>query len=334
MNEVRWLLVGAGDIARKRVAAALTGTRNSSLVAICSRTRENALALANQHGQAEVFTDLAEALTHSAVTAVYLATPVWLHVSQAVQVLEAGKHVLIEKPLGLNASECTKIIAVAGRAGRLAGCAYYRRFYPRYIYTKEILDKGELGPVVSVDMMYSSWYNPEPGDPKSWRVVKAKSGGGVVMDMGCHMFDVMIGLFGLPKTVYGQCGNLVHRWDVEDSMAVVMRLRNDTLVEARFNWNTKMWQHQFEIVGTEGKIAWSTYDSGPVLKTRSGHTEHLDLPAPANVHAPLVEEFVQSILANRTPQCDATEAVKTNILLDAVYESAATGREIKVDGVK
>lgn len=332
MNEVRWLLVGAGDIARKRVAAALTATYNSRLVAICSRTRENALALAKRYGQAEVFTDLADALTHSSVTAVYLATPVWLHVPQAVQVLEAGKHVLIEKPLGLNASECTEIIAVARRAGRLAGCGYYRRFYARYAYTKEILDREELGSVISASMIYSTWYNPEPDGVKSWRVIKAKSGGGAMMDMGCHMFDVMIGLFGLPATVYGRCGNLVHRWDVEDSAAVIMRLRHGALVEARFNWNTKAWQHQFEIVGTEGRITWSPYDTGPLIKTVRGQTEHLDLPVSANVHVPLVKDFVQSMLMNRPPRCPATEAVKTNILLDSIYESAEMSREVNLAG--
>ena len=331
-NDVRWLLVGTGDIARKRAAAALVAARNSRLVAVCSRTMASARGLAAAFGQVEGFDKLADALADSSCNAVYLATPVWLHAPQAIQVLEAGKHVLVEKPLGIDASECAKIVAAAERSRRVAGCAYYRRFYPRFEYTKNSLGNGELGSIIAVRMAYSAWYNSLPEDPKYWRVIRAKSGGGPLMDMGCHMLDVMIGLFGVPESVYAKCANLVHSWDVEDSAAIVMRLRNGALVDAHFNWNTKMWQHEFEIVGTEGKIVWSPYDTGPVIKTVGNQVECLDLKGAANVHIPLVEDFVQSVLTNCVPRSTVTEAIKTNILLDAIYESASMGRELKLTG--
>ena len=100
MDSVRWLLVGAGDIARKRVAAALAGAADSEIVAVCDMVEENAGALASEYGLSEVFGDLDEALEKTSADAVYVATPVWLHVRHAVQALEADKHVLVEKPLG------------------------------------------------------------------------------------------------------------------------------------------------------------------------------------------------------------------------------------------
>lgn len=330
MTQVQWLLVGAGDIARKRVAAALATTSNSTLVAVCSKEIANAQALARQFGAAKTFDNLTDALADSGANAVYLATPVWLHVPQAVEALEAGKHVLLEKPLGLDASEGKNIIAAAEKNMRFAGCAYYRRLDRRYEYTKKVLAETELGQPVAVRMTYLTWYNPDLKEPKSWRVIKGKSGGGVLMDMGCHMFDVVVGLFGLPVSVYAKCINLVQGWEVEDSASVVMTLKNGALAEARFNWNTKSWQHEFEIVGSEGRITWSPYDTGPVIKVLGDRVEHVEIARIANVHGPLVEDFVQSILTNKMPCCSASEALKTNVLLDSVYESARNGCEVKL----
>jgi 1,5-anhydro-D-fructose reductase (1,5-anhydro-D-mannitol-forming) len=330
MDRVNWLLVGTGDITQKRVAAALAGAEGSRLVAVCGRQRERVQSLADRFGAGEIFTDFTEALTKASAEAVYLATPVWLHTAQAIEALNAGKHVLIEKPLGLNATDGSRVIAAAEKSGKFASCAYYRRFYPRYAYTKSMLDNLEFGRILSVQMTYMAWFNPAPGDPKFWRVVKAESGGGPLCDMGSHMFDVMIGLFGLPETVYAQCANLVHRWDVEDSAVVTMRLRGGGLAQSRIYWNARTWQHEFEIVGTEARIQWSPYDNGPVIKTVGSRSEKVDLPSAENVHLPLVQDFVKGILTNRGPQASVVEACQANLLLDAIYQSACSGQEVKV----
>jgi predicted dehydrogenase len=330
MKRVKWLLVGAGEIAKKRVAAALVQAKGSQLTAICSKTEQHARLLAEQYKVTEVFSDFTEALSNTSAEAVYLATPVWLHVPQAVQALQAGKHVLVEKPLGLNASECSRVVAAAETNQKLAACAYYRRYHPRYAYTKIALQKGELGPIVSVHMTYCSQFNPGPDNPNAWRLSSAKAGGGPLYDMGSHMFDVMIGLFGLPEGVYAKCANVVHKWNVEDSAVVVMRLKGGALAESRFNWNSETWRHDFEIVGTEAKIEWSPYDGGPIVKTVAGQTEYLELPVPQNVHLPLIEDFVENVLTTRSSLTAVTEAIKVNILLDAIYSSARSGAEVQM----
>ena len=330
MNTVKWLLLGAGDIAQKRVAPALAAAQHSELVGVCDVRRDQAAALAQKHGAGEVFTDAGEALKRTAADAVYVATPVWLHAPQAELALAAGKHTLVEKPLGLTAEEAERLVRLAGRAGRKSGCAYFRRCSPRYIQARGMVERGEFGQIVLVRMVYFSWFNPDPADPKYWRVIKAKSGGGPLSDMGTHMFDVLIGLFGMPRRVYAQCGNLVHRWEVEDSAVLLMTLAGGAQVTASFNWNSKTWRHEFEMVGTEAKLAWLPYDSGPVVKAVGRTVENLDLPGAENVHLPLVQDFVDAILADRDPVCPLAEAAKTNALLDAVYRSAAEAREVCV----
>ena len=177
-------------------------------------------------------------------------------------------------------------------------------------------------------MTYFSWFCPVEDDPKHWRVVREKSGDGPLSDMGSHMFDMLIGIFGLPKRVYAKCESLVNNWDVEDSASVLMTLAGGAHVTASFNWNSKTWRHEFEIVGTEAKVLWLPCDTGPVVKTVGRDIEELDMPNAENVHLPLVQDFVDAVLEGREPAVTVTEAAKTNVLLNAVYRSAEENREI------
>jgi len=329
-NKVNWLLVGTGDISQKRVAPALVAAKPGKLVGVCDIVKDRVEELANAFGAEEVYTDLDDALAKTNANCVYLATPVGLHASQTVKVLEAGKHVLVEKPLGISGDDAMQAVNAAQDKDLRAGCAYFRRCTPRYQQAKQMITDGEFGQVVLVRMTYFSWFAPSPDDPKYWRVVKSKSGGGPLSDMGSHMFDVFIGLFGMPKSVYAKCDNLVHKWDVEDSAVIIMTMKNGSQVVASFNWNSKTWSHEFEIIGTEAKIKWHPYDAGPVVKTVGRDIQQLDLLGAENVHLPLVEDFVQAVLEGREPVVPLAEAAKTNLLLDAVYKSAETGDEIRL----
>ena len=327
-DHVDWLLVGTGDIARKRVAPALAATTPGRLVAVCDLVSERAKSCADEFNAAEVYTDFNEALAKTTANAVYLATPIFLHAQHAAKGLEAGKHVLVEKPLGITAADAAQAVNAAAGKDLRAGCAYFRRCCPRYAQARKMIDKGEFGDIVLVRMTYFSWFNPDKDDPKYWRVVKSKSGGGPLSDMGSHMFDVLIGLVGMPKTVYARCENLVHHWDVEDSAAIIMTLTNGAHVVASFNWNSKTWAHEFEIVGTQAKVKWFPYDAGKIVKTVGRDIQELDLPNAENVHVPLIEDFVHAVAEGREPLVPLAEAAKTNVLLDAVYKSAESGREI------
>ena len=208
MAGLKWLLVGTGDIANKRVAPALAESENSEIVAVCDLRKEEADKLAEKMNVSEIYTDYATALKESSADAVYLATPIWLHTEQAIQALEAGKNVLVEKPLALTAEDCDKVIAAAEKSGKTAGCSYYRRSFNRYKFTKEMIENGEFGDVINIRMTMFSWFNPTEDDPKYWRVIRNKSGGGPLSDMGTHMFDVLIGLLGMPEKVFAKCANL------------------------------------------------------------------------------------------------------------------------------
>ncbi len=330
MAQVRWLLVGAGDIARKRVAPALATANGSVLTGICNPNAARLTTLADEYGVAERYTDIGTALASTTADAVYLATPVWLHVEQAVQALAAGKHVLIEKPLGLSADDCARLLQAAARNDRKIACAYYRRFSPRFRHAQQMLADGEFGRIVAMRIVYHSWFAPAPDDPKYWRVQREKSGGGPLSDMGCHMFDLLIGLFGMPATVFARCAHQVRAWNVEDGAAVLMTLHNGALVTASVHWNSPVRRHEMEIVGTKACLLWRPFDSGPVQKTVGDQHTALELPPADNVHLPLVEDFVDAIAQDRPPRFSLAESARANRLLDAIYRSSAEGQEVVI----
>jgi predicted dehydrogenase len=330
VTQLRWLLVGAGDIARKRVAPALAQAPGSALAAICDLDGEAARALATQHEVGQVYTHLEDALAHADAEAVYLATPVHLHAPQAIQALKADKHVLVEKPLALVPAEAEAVVAAAAQAGRVAACAYFRRLSSRYRHAQATLAAGALGTLLEARLTYHSWFAPALDDPKHWRVLRARSGGGPLSDMGTHMFDVLIGLLGLPASIYACCTNRVHAWDVEDTAAALMTLPDGAHVTLSISWASKTWLHAFEITGSEARLTWQPYDSGPVTVARGRENQAVEAPQHENVHQPLIEDFVQAVRDGRPAACPLPEAAKTTRLLAALYQSAAEDRPVAV----
>lgn len=327
---VNWLLVGTGDIAKKRVASALKETAGSHLYAVCDLDKDRAKEIASMYSVENIYTDYEEALEDNRIDSVYVATPVSLHVPMVVKALKTGHHVLVEKPLGLTGSEAQEAAEAETASSLASGCAYFRRFYPGYRMLKKMIEKGEFGKIVLVRMAFFSWFNPTPEDPKYWRVVRSKSGGGPISDMGTHMFDVLIGLLGLPESVMAMTETLDRNWDVEDASAIVMRMPGGALVTASFHWNSKTWVHLFEVVGTEAKVLWLPYDSGKVVKTVGREITELDMPPASNVHLPLIEDFISAVQDGRKPAVTFAEAAKTNRLVDAIYQASMEKREVPV----
>ena len=327
---VSWLLVGVGAIARKRIALAIQMSTRSRLVAVCGRDFERTSAFAQGFGVERSFCNFSDALQNSNADAVYIATPVDLHVSMAIDALKAGKHVLVEKPLGRTAKECLPLIELARTTNRVSGCAYYRRCSARFRHMRAMLDSDDLGAVLSTRMIYTSWYNPTRDSADQWRVEIARSGGGPLADMGSHMFDIVIGLFGMPCSVFASVERRLQPYDVEDSAAVMVRFDNGALGTANFHWNSHCWKHELELIGSKKSVKWSPFDSGPVVESAGSETRALDLPPANNVHSPLIEDFETAICAECPPISPLAEAVKTNLLLDAIYQSGESRQEVRL----
>ena len=324
MSKVKWLLTGAGDIATNRVASALVEAPNSELIAICDINRENAARLADRFGVKTVFADHAQALADSGADAVYIATPQDKHVPMCLQALKAGKHFLCEKPLGINGPECLELLRACRQSDRISSCSNYRRLSEQYKATVAMIDRGEIGALAGGWMTYSTPAY-DPGKSRQTRAV----GGGPIKGLGFYVIDIAINLFGMPVSVMAQTSTLTPGTDLEDIAAIVMRFPDAALFTIIINTNSPGTRHELELFGTQGRIywpEWPPHGNGPILKITRKGTDTVETVTPANFHFPMIEDFVAAVLENRPPVCTIESAVKTEVVTDAIYLSAESGR--------
>jgi 1,5-anhydro-D-fructose reductase (1,5-anhydro-D-mannitol-forming) len=288
---LNWLVIGIGDITIKRVLPAILAEPRSRLCGFVTRHPVKA-----QTYGAPAWTDLHRALGESGCDAVYVGTPVVLHAAQAIASLRAGKHVLCEKPTAMNYTEACAMQQVAVETGRLLGVAYYRRMYPKIDRAKQLIEQGAIGQVVFAEATAHSWY-PEDEAKDGWRADPAISGGGPFYDIASHRIDLMNYLFGQPRRATGQLSNAVFHYGTEDNGTVMIEYAGGArgVVDAR--WHSKIVRDEFRIRGTEGELDLSPLNDPPLVTP--SRTEQI--PAPANLHYPCVEEFVTSALDRTAP---------------------------------
>src|ERR1700680_1027224 len=151
---LNWIVIGIGDITRKRVIPAIQAECRSRLYGIVTRDPAKASPY-----DTRVWTSLDEALWDQAVQAVYVASPVFLHAPQTIQSLRAGRHVLCEKPMAMNASEAHSMLCAAEESGKILGIAYYRRDYPKVQRARQLLEAGAIGKPVLAELASHSWFD-------------------------------------------------------------------------------------------------------------------------------------------------------------------------------
>jgi 1,5-anhydro-D-fructose reductase (1,5-anhydro-D-mannitol-forming) len=285
-ENLNWLVVGIGDITTRRVIPAIQAEPRSILYGVVSRDRAKGARYSDR-----VWTDLAEAIRDRAIDAVYVATPVFLHAPQSIAALQAGKHVLCEKPVAMNYAEAARMVSVAEENGRILGIAYYRRMYPKLQRARQLLEQGVIGRPVLAEINCHDWFQTKDGQ-RSWLVDPKQSGGGPLFDIASHRIDVLNFLFGKPTRVSGHLSNVVRGLAVEDSATVMIEYESGVRGIVDVRWHSHTPRDEFRIIGVDGEMVLTPL-SGPKLHY-PGATE--DLPAHPNLHYPCVENFVSAVL--------------------------------------
>ena len=319
-RSVRWGLIGCGDIATKRVAAALRDAPGSNLVAVSRRQADRAEESARRFG-ATRWHAAWEDLLRDELDAVYIATPVALHAGMAVAAAEAGKHVLCEKPMAIDVGECDRMIAAAEANGVKLGVAYYRRFYPILRRLKQLLDEGVIGAPVAAQADAFEAFDPGPDHPRRWIVEKGHSGGGPMFDFGCHRLEVLLTLFGHVADARGLTAQVVLRRSVEDTAVALLRFEDGPVAIVRVTHASSESKDTLDVYGRTGSIHIPRLN-GPELRIRANGTETVEQhPPPQNLHQPLVEQFVRALMGGEAPAVGGQVGREVNRLLAAVYDS-------------
>jgi len=308
---LNWVVIGIGDITTKRVIPAIQAEARSRLYGIVTRDPAKAEAY-----KTRVWTALDDALGDAAVHAVYVASPVFLHAPQTIAALRAGKHVLCEKPMAMNEAEARSMLRAAEESGRTLGVAYYRRTYPKVKRAKELLAAGAIGKPVLAELTSHAWFDGRHGSG-DWLVNPEQAGGGPLFDIASHRIDLLNFFFGQPLRATGHLSNAVHSFAVEDNATVMIEYAGGVRGIVDVRWHSKVKRDECRIRGTDGEMELTPLN-GPELVYPGGREQ---LPPHANLHYPMVENFVDAVL-NAVPLLASGES---SIWTDWVTERARRG---------
>ncbi|HRH45579.1 MAG TPA: Gfo/Idh/MocA family oxidoreductase [Pyrinomonadaceae bacterium] len=316
---MNWGLIGAGDIARKRIAPALRDLENCNLSAISRKNVELAESFAKEFSAEKSFADWRELIADDDIEAVYLATPVFLHKEQTIAAAEAGKHVLCEKPMALNVKECDEMIAACRVNNVKFGIAYYRRFYPIIERVKQIIATDEIGKPVMAQINSFEFFNPTAEHPRFWLIEKGKSGGGPMMDFGCHRLEVLVNLFGEVSKVKSLVANVAFEREVEDTATALLQFESGTCASVTVTHAAREPQDTLSIFGTKGSIHIPVLNQANIqIKTENGDRIESH-PTHPNVHLPLIADFTNAILEDRAPLVSGEIGKLIQVLESRIY---------------
>ena len=312
---LNWIVIGIGDITKRRVIPAIQAEPRSRLYGFVTRDPAKAVPYG-----VKVWPTLDEALTDPQVHAVYVGTPVFLHAPQTIQALGAGKHVLCEKPMAMNEAEARAMVQAAETSGKTFGVAYYRRCYPKVQRAKQLLEAGAIGQPIFAEVTNHMWFDGE--GERNWLFDPAKAGGGPLFDIASHRIDVLNFLFGQPQRVAAQLSNAVHHYAVEDNATVMIEYASGVRGMVDVRWNSKIVRDECRIRGTEGEMEMSPLN-GPDLIYPGGRES---LPVHSNVHLPTVSNFLDAVEGKAPLLASGASSYWTDWITDQAVRSSKSAK--------
>ena len=315
---IRWGLIGIGDIANKRVAAAIQSEPNSELVAVCRRSEPQLAHFADQFGVSRRFANADELIASPNLDAVYIATPVDCHCPHTIAAARAGKHVLVEKPMALDPAECDQMIAACDQAGVCLGVAYYRRFYPVVRRIEQLIGSGRLGRILSIACVTG---NPKRFPADDWRVIQARGGGGPLMDIGSHRLDLFMQLMGDVKSVKASMAGSLD-YEVEQVVTLLMQFSEGAHGVLQCCFGAVDTPDRLEIIATDGRVTVEDLNRGDLMLYTADGQEQESHPPASNLHAPLIEDFTAALAEQRSPAISGRIGKQTNDVIQMAYENA------------
>jgi predicted dehydrogenase len=320
-------VLGAAGIALRKAIPGMQKSALAQVVAIASRDIGKARAAANDLGIPRAYGSYQELIDDPDVEAIYNPLPNHLHVPWSIRAAERGKHVLCEKPIGLNAREARQLLEVRDRTGVKIGEAFMVRTHPQWLTVKEIVASGRIGDLRLISGHFS-YYRRDPADVRS----RVEWGGGALMDVGCYPITISRWLFGAePTEVVG----LIDR----DPEMKVDRLTSGLLRfergQATFSCAMQLVAFQnLQIFGTKGRIA-ASFHANPRDESRiyvddgsdlaGGGIETITFP-PVDQFSIQADQFSEAIRGVGDVPVSLEDAIGNMAVIDALFRSAESGR--------
>lgn len=346
MDQVRIGLIGCGTIAEKQLAG-LAQIGRVRLVATADVTAERAALLADRHGAARSYTDHRQLLDDADVDAVIVSTPNHLHAQHTIDAAGAGKHVLVQKPLALTLQDIDAMDRAVKSAGVTAMALMMNRFTPSYVRLKELLDRRTFGAPLVYRTHFSHAGIYKSYKPTShWFLDRAKAGGGPLLDLGVHHFDLLRWLSGQEVvSVSAEVATLGAEQESENNALVSLTFSDGAIAQLFLSFTTSLptgfHVQRVEVYGATGS-AWcapATVERPPLRVFVEGAADDLllgitEIRVPdADPWANTMEHFADCVLGQRTPLTTFDDGRRALEVVLACYRSAAEGRRVHLSGV-
>jgi predicted dehydrogenase len=341
-------VIGAGAIGQDHVGSFKLHPA-VQVVAVADVSAERARETAERFGIPEVFTDYKELLARTDIDVVSIGVPNYLHATVALDALKAGKHVMLDKPMATNAKDGAKLEAEARKRGLLFMVGQNFRFNADTQTAKHVVDSGELGEIYHAK---TSW-SRRAGIPRigSWFTQKRFAGGGCTYDIGVHALDRCLFLMGefeaaaVSGQTYAKFGprglgnggwgkseiDPKATFDVDDLSIALIKLKSGRTVLLETSWAAHgpvVDVNSTQLFGTEAGLILPPVQI--FKQTKTGYSTLLVDPTTPPVDTNRMVHFIDCLLGKATPFVKPTESVAVQKILDAIYKSAATGKEIRI----
>jgi 1,5-anhydro-D-fructose reductase (1,5-anhydro-D-mannitol-forming) len=247
---MKWGLIGSSGLAAKACAPAIADAEGADLVAVLGSDAERASGLAKTHGAQVATTSIDEFLATPDLTAVWITSPTYMHYEHCTAALAAGKHVLLEKPIGMSADEGWKLVEAAKSAGRVLAVGYQARYVPGHEKMRELIADGAIGKATVARTYYGVH---RAGPPPAWRQKRDQAHWGALADVGTHHIDLLRMLLGDVAEATGYSVNALG-FETDDSDVAALRFESGTLATVTASVNVWKQYTRVEIFGTEGAL--------------------------------------------------------------------------------
>jgi predicted dehydrogenase len=316
-------VLGTANIGRAAVNPAIQASSNATLVAIASRDEDRARAFAKAHAIPKAYGSYEALLDDEGVDAVYIPLPNSMHREWTIRAAEAGKHILCEKPLALDASECQEMDAAAQEAGVKLLEAFMYRFHPRTQRVIEMVRRGDIGELKAIRSAFT--FRLRSSDNIR---LAPELGGGALMDVGCYCVNVS-------RTIAGEEPEAVHaiaQWTdrgVDDFLAGMLRVPSGAV--AHFDCALTMERcESYEVAGTEGYLQVPASflpgkDDVEIHEVRGSQDSRSHTIGGDDEYRSMIEHFSDCILNDHEPRYPASEAAANMRVIGALYRSARAG---------
>lgn len=346
-KKVGYAVVGLGVGTRHSDAA--IKSEYADLIAICDINEERLNEVKEEYKEScpnlLCYTSIDEMLKNEDIDAVSIAVPSGLHAELAVKALEAGKHVLVEKPVDITVEQAKKIEEARIKSGKIAGVVHQNRNNANMKPMYEAIRAGRLGKIILGDFDVK-WYRTQEYFEKNggWRGTWEMDGGGSLMNQAVHTIDLMLWLIGSEvESVTSTMGIFNHDIETEDLTTSIIRFKNGAV--ANFTSTTCAYPGictGIKVYGTKGSIEadadkltlWKIEgadenEEKEMLEKYSGNSAAAALdPTLCSGHFSVVEDMIEAVRDSRNPQILPMEAAKSVELINAIYESARTGKTV------